>query len=85
MLYILEDILTILFPYLIGMIIMAIIALAGLQHTGYFEPPAPPISLYQHYQADSLPFVGGHDVKSPLVLAGSFAVVILFIGYFKLT
>ena len=83
MLFILENIFTILFPYLLGMILMALVGVTGLWYKGYFEPPPPPITLHEQHQAETISSLG-LDPKSPVVLGGSIAIFILSVLYIKL-
>ena len=83
-LYVLEDIISTLFPYMVGMILMAIVGSGGLWYNGFFEdPPQPPATIFQQYQGETPPSLG-LDLKSPVVLLGSLSVFILSILYIKL-
>lgn len=83
-LYILEDLLTFLLPYLVGMLIMAVIAIGGMWSTGYFLPPSPPVTFLQQHQSESLHLIEDLDVRSPYIVGGSLAALVLSFGYYKL-
>jgi len=88
-LYVLEDVFTVILPYLVGIFLMAAIGLGALWYTGCFEtrslslPPPPPPTFFEQHQAETVPAID-LGLRAPVILGGSLAIFVLSLLYIRL-